>query len=776
MKPVLFTLAALLVLPLTAQEDEQPFFSVGSSNTFTSKQKPSFQVSAWDVESLEFRLYRVQDPTRFFSELSDLHQFGGREPAPPRKLTALEQFHYWKDEWRSEYRSLLREQFDSQAHSRVSHMLDQQRESQAARRITHFTPLPLLNPQQVVAVWKQYMPKRGGWSYEQIHFDNPGKGVFLLEAADKDLRAYTIVIVTDLAMITKQGAGHLLTYVADRESGAPVANAAISVVAQKQPVARLTSDASGLASSPLVLEHPENMLVLAKHENDWAVESPYGFNFGEMQANPWRGYIYTDRPVYRPGHPVNFKAIFRKELGLTYAIPQGDIDFQVHDPEGKIVYEKKAVSISQFGSAWGQFNLKADAALGYYSVAARTQNVQQMVGGFHVEEYKKPEYEVRVTPEKKRVFAGDPIRATIEARYYFGEPVAKGKVKWVVHRSPYYSPVFWRDDEDETSQLAADADLNADQNDADQGGDQLEEQSGILGPDGKLTINVPTALGKTDFTYSIEARVTDESNREIAGSAHAIAARGNFIVNVEPDRYGYSPGQQANFKIQARDYDGKPVATPMHLELIEWNWRDSKTRKIVGGADGTTDASTGDGTISLKIPQATSLIARVTAKTPVGREVDASTYLWIASDNSEGFTNGADIQILPDQKDLQARGHGKAPGREPIENGSHVGHRGRRQHRLAARDAPRREVVHHRDSREERVRAELLCRRDRDDRGQRASGVEEHLRAGHREAVDSPNSTRESAVQARRCRAVFGDHARHKGQPGVRRIKSGRSG
>ena len=56
-------------------------------------------------------------------------------------------------------------------------------------------------------------------------------------------------------------------------------------------------------------------------------------------------------------------------------------------------------------------------------------------GSFYVEEYKKPEYQVTVKPPVARVLQGSPIQANIEARYFFGEPVAGAKVKYVVHTS-----------------------------------------------------------------------------------------------------------------------------------------------------------------------------------------------------------------------------------------------------------------------------------------------------------------------------------------------------
>src|SRR5581483_6969665 len=379
----------------------------------------------------------------------------------------------WKNGWRYEYRRLVREQFDTDAHERISAFLDRRRESQAARRITNFTPLPLLNPQRLVSKWKQLMPKRSGWSYEAMAFDNPGRGVYLMEAAAGDLRAYTIVMVSDLTLISKTAPGRLVAFAVDRGSGAPVKGADISILAHGTPAGLLHSDGNGLASTPLVLEHPENLVMLAHRDADWAIEAPFGFNFAEQQANPWHAYIYTDRPVYRPGHVVNFKAIVRKEAGLEYALPQGSIDFTVQDSGGKTVYEKKAAPISAMGTAWGEFTLPADAAIGYYAVVARSPGHLQRSGGFNGEEYKKPEYEVRVSVDKPRVLEGDPIQATIDARYFFGEPVANAKVTWVAHRAPWYSPMFERDEDDaEFRRFGGD--------DGDSGGDQVQEQTGKL--------------------------------------------------------------------------------------------------------------------------------------------------------------------------------------------------------------------------------------------------------------------------------------------------------
>ena len=53
-----------------------------SQHTFASQVEAQRVMSAWNVDALDFRVYRVKDPLEFFKHIEDPHQFGGR--APPR--------------------------------------------------------------------------------------------------------------------------------------------------------------------------------------------------------------------------------------------------------------------------------------------------------------------------------------------------------------------------------------------------------------------------------------------------------------------------------------------------------------------------------------------------------------------------------------------------------------------------------------------------------------------------------------------------------------------
>ncbi len=70
------------------------------------------RVNAHNVKQLEFRVYRVNDPVKFFSQMQELHNFGGQAPRMPKQAhTWLEKFHAWKHRLWAWVRDFVRAQF-----------------------------------------------------------------------------------------------------------------------------------------------------------------------------------------------------------------------------------------------------------------------------------------------------------------------------------------------------------------------------------------------------------------------------------------------------------------------------------------------------------------------------------------------------------------------------------------------------------------------------------------------------------------------------------------
>jgi len=153
--------AAFILLCSVAlgQQEKTGYFSLNSSRTYAPGQKVSIDMWAQNVDTLEFRVYRVNDPVKFFAQLGDAHQFGGRAPRPPHKLTWLERFHNWKHSIFVWIRDFFRAQFTAENRATIREQRSQaQQQPQGPAEV--FAQIPILNSQQLVATWRQNVGSR----------------------------------------------------------------------------------------------------------------------------------------------------------------------------------------------------------------------------------------------------------------------------------------------------------------------------------------------------------------------------------------------------------------------------------------------------------------------------------------------------------------------------------------------------------------------------------------------------------------------------------------
>jgi uncharacterized protein YfaS (alpha-2-macroglobulin family) len=656
----LLLLLSLTVLLSGQTDEQQPYFSLSSAQTYSEGEKAFIQVAAVDVADLDFRVYKINDPVKFFREIPDAHQFGGEAPRPPRKPTLIEQFHHLKAAWHSQMRFVVRDQFTDNAWQEVhtwkirGNTNDREPASNTPGQ-TQYANAPLLNQQQLVTTWRQHIKSLGRWRQQAIPVDVPGKGVYLVEAVREKQLAYTILMVSDLALITKSSRGRLVAFTVNRKTGNPAAGVTLQTAS-----VTTKSDGSGLADIPVQPgkspnpQADEQIQVFAQNGSDFAINSFGAYALGGSPSLAYAGYAYTDRPVYRPGHQVHFKYIVRTRTGNAFEVPKlATVRVEVQGPEDKTLF-RKDLPVSSMGTASGDFTLPKDAGLGFYQVEFKAGESRTQAS-FEVQEYKKPEYDVRVTVAKSRILQGEEMKATIDARYFFGEPLVGAKVKYSVHRAPYWFPLFGSD---ESGNDDPSSDVNgggANQDSPGDAGDELSDQEGTLDSNGKLNITLPTKfdpLSHGDARYRIEAKVTDAGNREVSGYGNIIATYGSFDINVEPVEYVVNAGAPATFKLMALDYDGKPVQTKIDVQLYSGYSRTNSTLLTQGS--GQTGAD-GKGSVTLTIPKPGNYFVKANARTPENRKVESLAYVW-AGGSGPSIWGGRDgsIQIVADKKSYQA--------------------------------------------------------------------------------------------------------------------------
>ncbi|HOG28560.1 MAG TPA: MG2 domain-containing protein [Vicinamibacterales bacterium] len=636
-------LVFLAVAPASAQPagDAGPAFHLWSSQVFTTTDRPSFSLTYREVDHLDFRVYRVAEPFAFFASLPDPHQLGSEAPIVPQERSPIERIAAWKAGQRKALRSFVRRQVSREYRAK-------RREARATRDVRRRVPLdynsfaqvPLLNPSRLVASWRELLPPVREPESRRIPLDVSAPGVYVVEAVGPPLKAYTIVIVSDVALVTKTAPGQALVYAVDRGTGEPQAGCGLRTIVDGRPLEAATTGADGTALVAIAQPKPDTVIALATCEGQVAVTDPGSWAL-QAPARELVGYLYTDKPVYRPGHTVRMKGVlrWRTAAGLE---PFGgsDVELSVTDSNDKVVLRERR-PVDAFGSVSSSFALPAGAALGGYVVTAASGD-ERASGSFEVQEYRKPEFEVTVTAADRFVVQGGAVEAVFKARYYFGQPVAGGSVTYVVHRQPYYSPLRWSDDGDDTGGWWG-------------GGEESESVTVRLDDAGTAAVSIPLPVDDDgrDYTARIEARVTDASNREVAGHAFVHATWGRFLVVSDVDRYVQKPGSTAQVSIRAVDYEGvlqAGVALHLALERLKYpqgRWNEPQVTIIASGT-ATTDEQ-GRASWSAALPQEPgSYRFRVSAES-AGRRVEDTSGVWVTGSADEFGGGDTYLELVADR-------------------------------------------------------------------------------------------------------------------------------
>ncbi len=285
-------------------------------------------------------------------------------------------------------------------------------------------------------------------------------------------RQWVRVQLTDLALTTVEGESTLTFVVTSLSSGMPVFGAYVTVEALEpekdgeapeerrwRPVVSGITDVSGRfvyrhaaavegSIRRIVVRKGEDMLVLdpnappplfmdnhwyGSHSSwlEWLARDPAA----EKAAPRERGYIVSERPVYRPGETVYLVGYVRnRQAGEIVAPATGPRVVSVRGPGGK--RWDREVKLGDEGQFSLQF-AEAEAPTGSYVAAVRGGDGHDLAGvPFRLENYRIPRFEVQLFgPDRTRL--DEAFDITLTADYYAGGRVVGQSVAWQITRYPY---------------------------------------------------------------------------------------------------------------------------------------------------------------------------------------------------------------------------------------------------------------------------------------------------------------------------------------------------
>jgi uncharacterized protein YfaS (alpha-2-macroglobulin family) len=342
--------------------------------------------------------------------------------------------------------------------------------------------------------------------------------------------------------------------------------------------------------------------------------SPMYFNINAVHYPQQSiAYIYTDRPIYRPGDTVNFRLIVRKLNEGRYSLPDlASYPLELYGPMGNKVATFD-VPLSGFGTGHGEYTLPAGTLPGDYGLGNQDDNAN---ASFQVADYRKPEINLQVAFQSTDVLSGTELVAEINARYFFDAPAGSLPVRWSLYRqTSYFNIPSYQVGVVDTSWLNP-YDYNFPPGSL---GEFVDE--GVVQTDAnglaKLSLTPPANPGREE--YVLEVTLTDESGQPVSNRSSAFVNPANYYIGVQPDAWSYEAKSPAGFSVLVTDWENNPAGAQQltaQFRGVKWVRQDptglyasyglpTYTAEYTPVATSTlTTAADGTGRISFTPPQA----------------------------------------------------------------------------------------------------------------------------------------------------------------------------
>ncbi len=221
-------------------------------------------------------------------------------------------------------------------------------------------------------------------------------------------------------------------WLTDLDTGAPVEGVAVTVndgpprLTDLTGQVELTLDVGEIAESTL----PFNVSVSPVDAAPITVAK----TITVVPAGAPKMFVSTDKPLYRPGQTMELRTLVLAAKDRT-PLAGADVVFEVLDGKSTKVFREETAT-NEYGVASMSAPLAKQVNLGDYTVRVITADltVERVV---EVSEEKLPAFEVTAALDAPYFEPGSPITGTVQARYFFGQPVKDAVVAMAAGGATY---------------------------------------------------------------------------------------------------------------------------------------------------------------------------------------------------------------------------------------------------------------------------------------------------------------------------------------------------
>lgn len=429
----------------------------------------------------------------------------------------------------------------------------------------------------------------------------PGQGVL----------TQTLVQFTDLGLMQKSNGRSTLVFATSLTTGKPLAGVRVTAVDKEQKLLGYAdTDANGVAEikgaepESLLAEKDGDCTVLNRSQSYISGAVPYDIPtaWEDVWKPVQKTFVFSDRPLYRPGDTAHFKAMTRTRSGDDLSLPEAGTRAHMilRDPRYRIVLEKD-ITLSSNGS-WNDDVKLPEGPLGWYELMINIptgDNGNQGASGFYsfrIDDYRPNTFEVKLAADKT-AFQADRLTVPLTASYYMGKKLSQAKASWTAYanRTPF-SPAGYEDyhfgEAPRWARYGQDRDADGSY---DEGHEQGENEWWVngdlqLNEEGQAVLEMPMPppeRAALPQQIHVSAEVTDINQQTISAATEIQIPGAGWIIGLKGPRFFGTAGQELPVEVIAIDSKGQPAQGSIEVQ-VKVERQEYHTLKVATAGGGST--------------------------------------------------------------------------------------------------------------------------------------------------------------------------------------------
>ena len=367
-------------------------------------------------------------------------------------------------------------------------------------------------------------------------------GLYLVEAIIGTFRASSFVFVSDTVAVTKISGKQLFVWSVNKQTGKPAARTEIVLTDGVGILAK------GAASSDGVFKYDGKSLdrtyVIGRDRSGGVFISENFYYDSEIYGV--KLYMFTDRPLYRPGDTVMLKAVLRKFTGSSSSMDAAAAEGRllVRDSSGSPFISKRVALAGGADGGQTSFVIPEGANPGGYTLELALGE-DKYTGALRVANYTKPHFELDITFGRPAYRTREPIRGRILAAYPNGAPVAGAKLDVEVRK--------------QRLTMVGDELQSADRFPV-----KVSQKDYVCDKTGLAEFELPAVDEPSRYILSV--RAVDGSAFRVAATRELTVAVASEFVTLKTPRQYSAPGERVTFTLEA--VEGGTVTAARSWEAV----------------------------------------------------------------------------------------------------------------------------------------------------------------------------------------------------------------